>query len=100
MKVAAAVLCVVVAVAGLPAPQSSSSTEWPIIPYDFGYEVSDAETNNYQNRAEIKLPNGDVFGSYSLLRPDNVIMTVTYNVTGDDGFRYSIVKTDLDTPAS
>ncbi|XP_066942645.1 cuticle protein 21-like [Macrobrachium rosenbergii] len=91
MKVLALLMLVIVAVFSAPSPQTENL--FPIIPYEFAYEVADPPTNNYQNRAEIKLPNGDVFGSWSLLRPDGNIQTVTYNVTGIQGFQYSIVLT-------
>lgn len=66
------------------------------ITYDFGYEVADPETGNFQNRAELKQANGDVYGSYSLLQPNNQIMTVIYNVIGDRGFQYTITWTPVD----
>ncbi|XP_042858707.1 uncharacterized protein LOC122244798 [Penaeus japonicus] len=93
MKVLAIVLVSAAAVAlAIPAPQvqpAAQTTQYPIIPYNYGYEIADAPTNNFQNRAEIKLPNGDVFGSYSWLMPTNEIFTLSYNVTGNLGFRYS-----------
>ncbi|XP_064100090.1 uncharacterized protein LOC135211005 [Macrobrachium nipponense] len=93
MKVLA-MLMLAAAVFSAPSPQGvQSDGPFPIIPYEFAFEVADPPTNNYQNRAEIKLPNGDVFGSWSLLRPDGNIQTVTYNVTGNLGFQYSIVLT-------
>ncbi|XP_066942647.1 cuticle protein 8-like [Macrobrachium rosenbergii] len=93
MKVLA-MLMLAVAVFSAPLPQGTQSDGLlPIIPYEFAYEVADPPTNNYQNRAEIKLPNGDVFGSWSLLRPDGIIQTVTYNVTGNQGLQYSTVLT-------
>ncbi|ROT67164.1 uncharacterized protein [Penaeus vannamei] len=93
MKVLAIVLASAAAVAlALPAPQvqDAAQTTYPVIPYNYGYEVADVATNNFQNRAEIKLPNGDVFGSYSWLMPTNEIFTLSYNVTGNLGFQYSI----------
>ncbi|XP_066943515.1 cuticle protein 21-like [Macrobrachium rosenbergii] len=78
----------------IPSPQSGhSGSLFPIIPYEFAFEISDPLTNNYQSRAEVKLPNGDVLGSWSLLLPDGNIQTVTYNVTGIQGFQYSVVLT-------
>ncbi|CAL4196196.1 unnamed protein product, partial [Meganyctiphanes norvegica] len=64
-----------------------------IIPYSYGYEVQDPLTNNYQNKAEIKTANGDVFGSYSVLMPDGYIYTTTYNSTLTTGFVSRLVKT-------
>ncbi|XP_068230760.1 cuticle protein 8-like [Palaemon carinicauda] len=90
MKVLA-MLMLAAAVLSSPLPQGThSDTLYPIIPYEFAFEVADPPTNNFQNRAEVKLPNGDVFGSWSLLLPDGNIQTVTYNVTGNQGFQYSI----------
>ncbi|CAL4124601.1 unnamed protein product, partial [Meganyctiphanes norvegica] len=65
-----------------------------IIPYSYGYEVQDAATQNFQNKAEIKTENGDVFGSYSQLMPDGKIYTTTYNVTGNNGYRATLRITD------
>ncbi|XP_066942644.1 cuticle protein 8-like [Macrobrachium rosenbergii] len=97
MKVLA-LLMLVAAVFSAPSPQAPvAEPVYPIIPYEFAYEVADPPTNNYQNRAEIKLPNGDVFGSWSVLLPDGIIQTVTYNVTGNLGFQYSIVLTPVGT---
>ncbi|XP_068230758.1 cuticle protein 8-like [Palaemon carinicauda] len=94
MKVLALVMLVVAAVFSAPSPQSDPiNSLYPIIPYEFAFEVADPPTNNFQNRAEVKLPNGDVFGSWSLLLPDGNIQTVTYNVTGNQGFQYSLVLT-------
>lgn len=93
MKVVAsavAVVFVAALVCGSPLPQEQ---EYDIIPYNYGYEVQDADTNNYQNKAEIMTPNGDVYGSYSVLMPDGYIYTTTYNVTGDSGFVSRLVKT-------
>lgn len=64
--------------------------------YDFGYEVADPETGNFQNRAELKQSNGDVYGSYSYLLPTREILTVIYNVIGDQGFRYTMTRTPVD----
>nr|XP_053636090.1 uncharacterized protein LOC128691286 [Cherax quadricarinatus] len=90
-----AVVAATMVVIGSSADDSQESTEWPIIPYEFGYEVSDPETNNFHNRAEVKTASGDVFGSYSLLLPTNEVLTLTYNVTGDLGFQYSLVLTPV-----
>ncbi|XP_047498064.1 uncharacterized protein LOC125045054 [Penaeus chinensis] len=105
MKVAIALLltaaCVVASPAKLPGQaHGHTHTPQPIIPYNFGYEVADAATNNFQNRAEIKTPNGDVFGSYSWLMPTNEILTLSYNVTGTAGFQYSINITPVGAAAT
>lgn len=65
----------------------------PIRPYSYSYDVSDPPTYNFQNKAEIKTVTGDVFGSYSVLMPDNYIYTTTYNVTGNSGYIARLVKT-------
>ncbi|XP_066942757.1 cuticle protein 21-like [Macrobrachium rosenbergii] len=82
-----------------PAPEVGQSAVWPIRPYSYAYEISDPPTGNFQNKAEIKNANGDVFGSWSVLMPDNYIYTTSYNVTGLSGFLYNIVKT-LANPAA
>lgn len=90
-------VAVLAVVCSSPVPQSSQeygqSYDYDIIPYNYGYEVQDPETNNFQNKAEIKTPNGDVYGSYSVLMPDGYIYTTTYNVTGNSGFVSRLVKT-------
>lgn len=60
--------------------------------------MSDPETGNYQNKAEIKNELGEVFGSYSVLMPDNIIYTTTYNITGNSGFVARVEKS-LPQPA-
>ncbi|XP_050737877.1 uncharacterized protein LOC127009136 [Eriocheir sinensis] len=74
------------------------SQVWPIIPYSYTYSVSDPETGNYQNKAEMKNDLGEVFGSYSVLMPDNMIYTTIYNVTGTSGFMARVEKS-LPQPA-
>lgn len=71
---------------------------WPPIPYSFQYEVQDAATGNYQNRAEIKTEDGTVRGSYSVLLPDGFIYLTTYNVTGSSGFVYNMVRSLANIP--
>jgi len=71
---------------------------WPPIPYSFQYEVQDAATGNYQNRAEIKTEDGTVRGSYSVLLPDGFIYLTTYNVTGTSGFVYNMVRSLANIP--
>ena len=55
--------------------------------------MEDPLTNNFQNKAEMKDANGNVFGSYSVLMPDGYIYTTSYNVTGQSGFVSRLVKT-------
>merc|ERR1712212_202371 len=104
MKVLVVLLVSSAMVLASPAPQApaaTTATQQPhaVIPYNYGYEIADAATNNFQNRAEIKTPNGDVFGSYSYLMPTNEIFTMSYNVTGNLGFQYSINITPVGVAA-
>ena len=64
-----------------------------MIPYSYQYEVQDADTANFQNKAELKTETGDVYGSYSVLMPDGYIYTTTYNVTGTSGYVARLIKT-------
>lgn len=50
----------------------------PPQPYNFGFEVRDDDTTNYQNRAEVADELGRVKGSYSYVLPDGFVYTVTY----------------------
>ncbi|XP_037778555.1 uncharacterized protein LOC119575151 isoform X3 [Penaeus monodon] len=86
---------VLTAVLGAPRPQQQQATApvYPIIPYSYQYETSDAATGNFHNKAEIKTALGHVFGSWSVLMPDGYIHTTSYNVTGNSGFLPVIVKT-------
>ncbi|ROT85344.1 cuticular protein hypothetical 5 precursor [Penaeus vannamei] len=79
---------VLTAVLGAPRPQQQQATApvYPIIPYSYQYETSDAATGNFHNKAELKTALGDVFGSWSVLMPDGFIHTTSYNVTGNSGF--------------
>jgi len=47
-------------------------------PYNFGFEVRDDDTTNYQNRAEVQDAEGRIKGSYSYVLPDGFVYTVTY----------------------
>ncbi|KAF2350230.1 Insect cuticle protein [Trinorchestia longiramus] len=91
IKIAVTLAAVCAVVMTSPLPQDEDTVA--IIPYNYGYEVQDPETNNFQNKAEIKTSEGDVYGSYSVLMPDGYIYTTTYNVTGDSGFISRLVKT-------
>ncbi|XP_071532196.1 uncharacterized protein [Panulirus ornatus] len=88
------VMFMMVGVLGWPVPGDvlpySADIDKPVVLYEFAYEVSDPDTGNFQNRVEVKLANGDVFGSWSVLLPSQVIMTVVYNVTDNQGFRYTL----------
>jgi len=46
--------------------------------YNFGFEVRDDDTTNYQNRAEVQDSEGRIKGSYSYVLPDGYVYTVTY----------------------
>ncbi|XP_068230746.1 cuticle protein 19.8-like [Palaemon carinicauda] len=83
-----------------PAPAVGQSAVWPVRPYSYAYEISDPATGNFQNKAEIKNANNDVFGSWSVLMPDNYIYTTSYNVTGLSGFLYNLVKTPANPAAA
>lgn len=52
-------------------------------PYNFGFEVRDDDTTNYQNRAEASDSEGRVRGSYSYVLPDGFVYTVTYEDNKD-----------------
>merc|ERR1719320_1037117 len=99
MCVAAVAVVMAVAVVATPVPQDAASSEsresqeWAVIPYNYGYEVQDPDTNNFQNKAEVKTADEDVYGSYSVLMPDGYIYTTTYNVTKGGGYVSRLVKT-------
>ncbi|CAL4207088.1 unnamed protein product [Meganyctiphanes norvegica] len=57
--------------------EEPSSTHAPQ-PYNFGFEVRDDDTTNYQNRAEVQDAEGRIKGSYSYVLPDGFVYTVTY----------------------
>ena len=48
---------------------------------------------NFQNKAEMMDENGNVYGSYSVLMPDGIIYTTSYNVTKEGGYVARITKT-------
>jgi len=58
-------------------------TEIPPKPYNFGFEVSDDNTTNYQNRVEATGEDGVTRGSYSYVLPDGFVYTVEYLDNGD-----------------
>ncbi|KAK8389728.1 hypothetical protein O3P69_009018 [Scylla paramamosain] len=76
----------------LPQTAPIETQVWPVLPYSYSYTVSDPDTGNYQNKAEIMNELGEVFGSYSVLMPDNIIYTTFYNVTGNSGFVARVEK--------
>ncbi|MCL4131928.1 UNVERIFIED_CONTAM: hypothetical protein GTU68_059047, partial [Idotea baltica] len=52
--------------------------QYPPQPYNFGFEIRDENTTNYQNRAEVSDEFGRIKGSYSYVLPDGFVYTVTY----------------------
>ncbi|KAL7631626.1 UNVERIFIED_CONTAM: hypothetical protein RMT77_018069 [Armadillidium vulgare] len=72
--------------------ESSEFEEQMIIPYNYGYEIRDSETQNYQNKAEMMDEYGHVYGSYSVLMPDGIIYTTSYKVTPDSGYVATVSK--------
>ncbi|XP_063842101.1 uncharacterized protein LOC135089869 [Scylla paramamosain] len=64
----------------------------PPKPYNFGFEVRDDETTNYQNRAEVSDDEGRVKGSYSYVLPDGFVYTVTYEDKKDGEGLKAVVR--------
>jgi len=88
------VLCATVAVVmaaklGNSLVDPTTTTE-PPKPYNFGYEVRDANTTNYHNRAEASAE-GCVRGSYSYVLPDDFVYTVSYEDCGE-GYKATVRK--------
>jgi len=78
----AVVLCMILGVAcaaklGRNEVEEETTTHAPQ-PYNFGFEVRDDDTTNYQNRAEVQDSEGRIKGSYSYVLPDGYVYTVTY----------------------
>ncbi|XP_071537645.1 larval cuticle protein A2B-like isoform X1 [Panulirus ornatus] len=71
--------------------QETTTTELPK-PYNFGFEVRDDETTNYQNRAEVSDSSGRVRGSYSYVLPDGFVYTITYEDNKDGNGLKAVVK--------
>lgn len=69
----------------------TTTTEVPK-PYNFGFEVRDDNTTNYQNRAEVSDAEGRVKGSYSYVLPDGFVYTVTYEDNKDGQGLKSVVR--------
>ncbi|GAB0092241.1 pro-resilin-like [Sergentomyia squamirostris] len=55
-------------------------------PYEYQYEVKDPEQNLFFDKNEAGDVTGRVTGRYSVLLPDNRLMTVEYSVDGESGF--------------
>lgn len=57
--------------------------------YQFGFDVSDDQFTNYQNRKEQR--DGDsIKGSYSVVDSDGFIRTVTYTADPKEGFKAEV----------
>ncbi|KAB7498311.1 hypothetical protein Anas_02954 [Armadillidium nasatum] len=66
--------------------------KYPPQPYNFGFEVRDDNTTNYQNRAEVADEHGRVKGSYSYVLPDGFVYTVTYEDKKDGTGLTAVVR--------
>ncbi|XP_050725890.1 cuticle protein CP14.6-like [Eriocheir sinensis] len=64
----------------------------PPKPYNFGFEVRDDLTTNYQNRAEVSDDAGRVKGSYSYVLPDGFVYTITYEDNRDGEGLKAVVR--------
>ncbi|KAF2356470.1 Insect cuticle protein [Trinorchestia longiramus] len=83
MKVLVLLVVVGAALAAkLPLEEEEEFIE-PPKPYNFGFEVRDDNTTNYQNRAEASDGEGRVRGSYSYVLPDGFVYTVVYEDNKD-----------------
>ncbi|XP_055683165.1 pro-resilin-like [Lutzomyia longipalpis] len=69
-------------------------------PYEYQYEVKDPEQNLFFDKNEIGDAAGKVTGQYSVLLPDNRLMTVSYSVDGESGFVPKISFQDNANPFS
>jgi len=73
--------------------EEPSTTHAPPKPYNFGFEINDDNTTNYQNRAEASDGSGGIRGSYSYVLPDHFVYTVTYEDKGDGtGLKMTVRK--------
>merc|ERR1711970_436125 len=96
MKTIAALMlvgvCYAATIGRIEEEEPSTTTPEPK-PYNFGFEVSDDNTTNYQNRVETSDGNGHIKGSYSYVLPDNMVYTVTYEDKKDGtGLQVSVRK--------
>ncbi|KAG7153308.1 uncharacterized protein LOC121857787 [Homarus americanus] len=95
MKVVILIGLVSIAVAaklGLNLEEETTTTYELPKPYNFGFEVRDDNTTNYQNRAEVSDSEGRVKGSYSYVLPDGFVYTVTYEDKRDGEGLKAIVR--------
>ncbi|EDW78289.2 uncharacterized protein Dwil_GK16351 [Drosophila willistoni] len=88
VSVALLCTCVFFSVNGLP--QAPETPE----PYEYQYEVKDAEKELFFNKNEGGDAAGKVSGQYSVWLPDGRLMTVEYTVDGETGF---VPKISFDT---
>jgi len=91
-----AALCLAVLSLSSAAPLPEESRE-VYIPYNFAYEVSDPESNNFYNRAEVKNEQGEVIGSYSVYMPDGLIYTTSYKAGPGIGYTANLVISEPDS---
>ncbi|MEU2367031.1 chitin-binding domain-containing protein [Streptomyces noursei] len=71
--------------AARPRVTAASADQTPQ-PYNYKYDVTDAETQLHHGKEETGNEAGRVEGSYYVLLPDNRLMTVGYYVDGESGF--------------
>ncbi|CAH2269099.1 cuticle protein 19.8 [Pararge aegeria] len=78
-----------------PQPQREPEDYDPHPSYQFGFDVSDDQFTNYQNRKEQR--DGDVIkGSYSVVDSDGFIRTVTYTADPKEGFKAEVSRQPTD----
>lgn len=77
-------------------PQFEEEFQSPPVPYNFGLQVSDDETTNYQTRQESQDENGNVQGEYSWVGSDGFRYITTYSATPKGGFQANTVKEPTD----
>lgn len=58
--------------------------------YKFGFDVTDDQNTNYQNRQEQRDGN-KISGSYSVVDSDGFIRTVTYTADPKEGFKAEVI---------
>nr|QWW34791.1 cuticular protein CPR12611 [Trypoxylus dichotomus] len=63
--------------------------------YKFGFDVTDDQNTNYQNRQEQRDGN-KISGSYSVVDSDGFIRTVTYTADPKEGFKAEVVRKPTD----
>ncbi|KAL7631625.1 UNVERIFIED_CONTAM: hypothetical protein RMT77_018068 [Armadillidium vulgare] len=68
----------------------------PPIPYNFGLQVSDDETTNYQTRQESQDEHGNVQGQFSWVGPDGFRYITTYSASPETGFQAKTEKEATD----